>query len=342
MMGYFVTYIHKHQNMFLYDLITGLSGLGFRSVQDAMGVINMIAASMGLPQPFRIMNKPCMSVRAAAPGPLVAPRIVNKKAVCIGINYTNTANELKGCINDARCLKSMLMGQYVYKDENVRMLLDTQGFLYPTRANIISAIRWLLADAKAGDSLFFSYSGHGTHVKDTNKDEADGQDEAMYCLDGLILDDFINSELLAKVPEGVRLTCLFDCCHSGTIGDLQYCYRYTPKNKLNQFTMTMENVPAVKGDIVLYSGCLDPQTAADSNFNGKWVKGEDGKTKLVWGEGNGAFTWYFIQALKVRKYNVSCADVLRDVVALLSRNKFTQETQFTCSRPDMIAKPFTI
>jgi hypothetical protein len=39
-------------------------------------------------------------------------------------------------------------------------------------------MKWLVNDVKAGDSLFFMYSGHGTQVKDLDGDEDDGLDEA--------------------------------------------------------------------------------------------------------------------------------------------------------------------
>jgi uncharacterized caspase-like protein len=32
---------------------------------------------------------------------------------------------------------------------------------YPTRQNMIRAMKWLVKDAQANDSLFFHYSGHG-------------------------------------------------------------------------------------------------------------------------------------------------------------------------------------
>jgi metacaspase-1 len=36
----------------------------------------------------------------------------------------------------------------------------------PTRANIVYACKWLIANAQPGDSFFFHYSGHGGSVKD--------------------------------------------------------------------------------------------------------------------------------------------------------------------------------
>ena len=32
---------------------------------------------------------------------------------------------------------------------------------YPTRQTILRAMKWLVKDARANDSLFFHYSGHG-------------------------------------------------------------------------------------------------------------------------------------------------------------------------------------
>ena len=39
--------------------------------------------------------------------------------------------------------------------------------------------RWLVSGARPGDSLFFSFSGHGGQVRDVDGDEADGLDETI-------------------------------------------------------------------------------------------------------------------------------------------------------------------
>lgn len=38
----------------------------------------------------------------------------------------------------------------------------------------------MVKDAKAGDSLFFEYSGHGGTAKDADQDEEDMQDETIW------------------------------------------------------------------------------------------------------------------------------------------------------------------
>jgi hypothetical protein len=69
------------------------------------------------------------------------------------------------------------------------------GELRPTKANMIAAMKWLVAGAKEGDSLFFHYSGHGGSQKDVkpDTDEIDGQDETLipvdYETEGQIVDD---------------------------------------------------------------------------------------------------------------------------------------------------------
>ncbi|CAN0121474.1 unnamed protein product [Ectocarpus fasciculatus] len=73
------------------------------------------------------------------------------------------------------------------------------------------------------------YSGHGGSVKDTSGDEADNMDETLVPVDykssGQITDDEILKELVMVLPEGVTLTVVMDCCHSGSILDLPYALK---------------------------------------------------------------------------------------------------------------------
>ena len=73
------------------------------------------------------------------------------------------------------CLKT----RFGFRDDEILALFDGQPDprLWPTRANILAAMRWLVADARAGDSLFFHYSGHGAQTQDWSGDEADGYNE---------------------------------------------------------------------------------------------------------------------------------------------------------------------
>lgn len=158
----------------------------------------------------------------------------NKRSLFIGINYIgHKTGVLRGCINDVNNLKEFVTGKFGFPadGEHMRVLLDDgSGDGMPTKANMLAGMRWLVDGAQSGDSLFFHYSGHGTHQKDVSpdKDEHDGQDEALcpsdYPTAGLIVDDDLHNILVAGLPEGVRLTAIVDACHSGSVFDLPYSY----------------------------------------------------------------------------------------------------------------------
>lgn len=158
----------------------------------------------------------------------------NKRSLFIGINYIgHSTGVLRGCINDVNNLKEFVVDKFGFptSSDSMRVLLDDgSGDGMPTKAMILEGMRWLVEGAQNGDSLFFHYSGHGTHQKDVSpdKDEHDGQDEALcpsdYPTAGLIVDDDLHAILVAGLPEGVRLTAIVDACHSGSVFDLPYSY----------------------------------------------------------------------------------------------------------------------
>ncbi len=59
-------------------------------------------------------------------------------------------------------------------------------------------------------------------------DEEDGSDEVIYPVDfkqaGHIVDDEIHHYIVKPLQQGVRLTAIFDSCHSGSVMDLPYIY----------------------------------------------------------------------------------------------------------------------
>ncbi|KAI8056165.1 caspase domain-containing protein [Syncephalis plumigaleata] len=157
----------------------------------------------------------------------------NKKALFIGINYTGTKAELKGCINDVHNIRRFMQDNYGFRSDHCVQLTDDQedAKYLPTRSNITSAMQWLVRNAEPGDSLFLHYSGHGATTEDLDGDEKDGQDETIVPLDyekaGMIVDDELHEILVKPLKQGVRLTAVFDCCHSGTILDLPFTYKCT-------------------------------------------------------------------------------------------------------------------
>jgi len=156
----------------------------------------------------------------------------SKKALIIGINYYTLPpgkGQLGGCVNDVKHMKAFIMKYGHYTENNIRCFTDdpkTDAAHQPTKANILAGLSWLVDGAKAGDSLFFHFSGHGGQIADKDGDEADGMDETVYPMDyqtaGFIIDDQLYEMIVEKLPLGSRLTAVMDCCHSGTGMDLPY------------------------------------------------------------------------------------------------------------------------
>ncbi|KZT37041.1 hypothetical protein SISSUDRAFT_1049075 [Sistotremastrum suecicum HHB10207 ss-3] len=136
--------------------------------------------------------------------------------------------ELSGNHETAKALKDLLITKYQYSPNDITMMLDTETAKPCTRDNIIQGMQDLVFGARPGDRFVFFFAGHGGQkkaVKDTK--EVDGMDEFIYPYDfrqdgDEILDDLINDLLVKPLPYGCQLTGIFDCCHSGTVMDLDH------------------------------------------------------------------------------------------------------------------------
>ncbi|KAF5744254.1 metacaspase-1 [Tripterygium wilfordii] len=229
----------------------------------------------------------------APPGP--APNAHGrKKAVICGISYRYSRHELKGCINDAKCMKYMLVNKFQFPEESILMLTEEQTDPYriPTKNNLRMALYWLVQGCQPGDSLVFHYSGHGSRQRDYNGDEVDGYDETLCPLDfetqGMIVDDEINDTIVKPLPRGVRLHAIIDACHSGTVLDLPFLCRM---NRSGQYIWEDHRPRSglwkgtSGGEAISFSGCDDDQTSADTSALSKITS-------------TGAMTYCFIQAIE--------------------------------------------
>jgi hypothetical protein len=64
-------------------------------------------------------------------------------------------------------------------------------------------------------------TGHGAHIRDRSGDESDGLDEAIVFDQGFILDNKLVQTLKENANGKAKMLLLSDCCHSGSIWDLQ-------------------------------------------------------------------------------------------------------------------------
>lgn len=175
----------------------------------------MVSFGHGAPQGYNFQYSNCTGRR---------------KALLIGINYFGQRGQLRGCINDVKNMSIFLNQNYGYAREDMVILTDDQQnpMSIPTKQNMLRAMHWLVKDARPHDSLFFHYSGHGGQTPDLDGDEEDGYDEVIYPVDfrthGHIVDDEMHLIMVRSLLPGVRLTAIFDSCHSGTALDLPYIY----------------------------------------------------------------------------------------------------------------------
>ena len=138
------------------------------------------------------------------------------RAVLCGINDYASISDLRGCLNDIDNVEALLIDHHGFSGDSIRTLVDSEV----TRAAIESAFDWLVEGATAGDRLVFHFSGHGSYIDSVNDDEPVDELICLYDMDfgnprSFLLDDDLG-ELARKAPEGVRLTMILDCCHSGT------------------------------------------------------------------------------------------------------------------------------
>eukprot|EP01068_Selenidium_serpulae_P016049 Selendium_serpulae@DN6261_c4_g1_i13.p1 len=212
------------------------------------------------------------------------PLTGNRKALLIGINYKGMPEELRGCINDVHAMKKYIVDKQGFKTDDDHMLILTEQEAkhnHPTRSRMLEGIRWLIKDAKAGDSLFFHFSGHGTRVPDEDGDEADGFDEALCPLDyksaGLLVDDQVNVELIAKLVYGARLTIIVDCCHSGSVCDLPFEFLASEQNVFNWKKEVPSMVLAKRWDFGSFQRLKEQGIEVGKEIWGKYRESKSGE-----------------------------------------------------------------
>jgi hypothetical protein len=235
--------------------------------------------------------------------------ISNKKALLVGINYIGTNNELYGCINDVNSIKDKIISGG-FLNNNINILTDNTS-IKPTKNNILNAFKNLLINSKAGDLLFFLYSGHGSYTQDKNGDETTGYDQMIVPLDlDAIVDDELKSIIQLNLKPNVTLFAMFDSCFSGSVLDLKYQYI----DSLNYDNYTEHDKQCdTPGNVFMISGCTDYQTSADSTFNNT---------------ANGAMTWCLLESLK-QKPNCTWRELLKLMRDVLKSSQYEQIPQFS-------------
>ncbi|MGM9477659.1 caspase family protein [Pedobacter sp. GSP4] len=169
----------------------------------------------------------------------------NRYAVIIGINeyydapgIKSSRHNLKGCVNDALSMKSLLLNRFSFKKENITTLLNAAA----TEKNMTAAMLEILDKGNPGDAVVFFFCGHGVYIDNpaTLKNPFKMGYSQAICMSNLyapnhgclVKDNTLKILFNRFVEKKIILTTLFDCCYSGNIAmgkaapSLHNGYRY--------------------------------------------------------------------------------------------------------------------
>ena len=272
---------------------------------------------------------------------------MTKKYLLVGINnYPGTGSDLQGCLNDVADGKSTLTAKSMNDpgaSGRINDAMDAESTLrglgftgttllnsQATRANILTKLKSLVANAKSGDSIVFYYSGHGSQVRDASGDESDGWDEVICPCDWprYVSDDDFRT-ILAKAKQDVTIDIILDACHAGTGTreiDRPYTIRALPPivgkvSERGRKTRAVSLVPGLKH--VLWAACADGQTSAELSIGGKI---------------RGAFSHYFWQDVRA---GGTRAQIMADVCQRIAALGLDQVPQLEATEAETLEAAFT-
>ncbi|PVI05314.1 peptidase C14 [Periconia macrospinosa] len=189
----------------------------------------------------------------------MAPR---KKSLLIGINYTNSKHELKGCHADVDNVAEFLSYRGYNNSHQDRVILSDNAALspsspyWPSGHNILAAMDWLVSEP--GCTLFLHYSGHGAQIPDYDGNRGGtGMDDTIVPVDwetnGQISSTLLHEHLVTNMAPDCTLFILMDCCHSGSAVELPYVYRSDAEGRISLLDNVRKGVQLVAEAHELFS-----------------------------------------------------------------------------------------
>ena len=157
------------------------------------------------------------------------------RAVVVGVSdYLTLDADLKGPSNDARLMAETLIARGVTPTKIIILTSDPTGLpagtvsAQPTRAAILSALDAATTASTKGDTIVFTFSGHGAQAPDLSGDEGGGYDElllpadatgwkgAIGSVENALVDDDLQAWAQIALAKGIKVIGLIDACHSAT------------------------------------------------------------------------------------------------------------------------------
>ncbi|MFC4209991.1 caspase family protein [Pedobacter lithocola] len=283
----------------------------------------------------------------------------NKYAVIVGINeyydkpgVKSNEYSLKGCVNDAISMKSLLINRFTFPKENVKTLINAQA----TQKTFLAAMENILEKSKPGDVAVFFFCGHGVYtINPENKADSikQGYNQAICMSDlyspnyeCLVRDNTLKILFNRFVEKKVTLTSILDCCYSENI----------PMAPLPPVYHNPYRVVDVKTNKVVPTGVIDlrsfklnktltiadktvierPSETPNSRFANLAACSWAEKAVEIWDEGgrpHGAFTKAIINIFEQSKVDLPLSEIIArikndidDVQNLQQRPGFRYDT----------------
>lgn len=220
-----------------------------------------------------------------------------RRALLVGIDRyiavnrsADRATPLKGAVNDAAGMKSVLVANFGFKEADVITLPDEQA----TREGILQTLREHLLNAAApGDLSLFFFAGHGSWYKNEKTAERDGKSETLVPADANRAIPDISDTQLARLfdsilAKDVQLIALFDSCHSGSVsrglpGGARI--RHAAPAAIGEVALAKPERDAMERGALIMSAAYSQETAAERAL------GPQGTIQ-------GVFTYALLQALR--------------------------------------------
>ncbi len=226
---------------------------------------------------------------------------------------------LYGCKNDVNSMYSIITSRFDFNPQHIDTLLDRSA----TRNGILKALDTLLQKAKEGDVVFIFYAGHGSYVRNSKSIEIIKKDQTIVPSDtwfeGVadIRDKELSSYFNKFLDKNIKLTVIFDCCHSGSItrgpnlftGTLRYMPTYDWDSKDSTKSVIPEKRP--ENNFLIFSSAQSDEPADEEDDD----------------EGNihGAFTLALIEAINQQSVGASAENLFLSARAILKSYGKLQE-----------------